>query len=100
MSYSSKLVPFDLLLIPTTEATFVDQVGELLLHHIFDFLDGFFQSGLTRTGYVKVQRGVLGRSQLDIPTSCKNILIAYRGRGHALVGIIAASGRDIFTSQL
>lgn len=62
MTYTSELISFDLFLIPTAEAAFIHEVGELLLHHILDFLDGLFQSNLAGTGHVEIQRRVLERS--------------------------------------
>lgn len=44
-----------------TESAFVNQVGKLLLHHLFDLLNGEFEAFLRRAGDVKIERRVLDR---------------------------------------
>jgi hypothetical protein len=61
-TYSAKLVALNrrtLLLVPTTEASLVDKLGQLLLHHLVDLGDGFIQTFLCRAGYMEIQRRVL-----------------------------------------
>jgi hypothetical protein len=43
----------------TTETAFVDQVGQFLLHHLFDLLHSLFEAFLGGAGDVEVKRRVL-----------------------------------------
>lgn len=58
-TYPAILVPLNLLLLSTAEASLVDELGELLLHHLFDLLDGLLEALLRGARHVKVQRRVL-----------------------------------------
>lgn len=62
VTYSTKLIPFHwrlLFLIPTAEATLVNELRELLFHQLFNLGDGFIQALLCRAGNMKIQRGIL-----------------------------------------
>jgi hypothetical protein len=45
--------------LPSSESTFVDKVGKLLLHELLDLLNGLLKTLLGGTRDVKVQRWVL-----------------------------------------
>lgn len=49
---SSKLISFYLLLVSASESSFVHEVREFLLHHLFDFGNGLLESSLGRARYV------------------------------------------------
>ena len=58
---TSQVIALDLglFLSRATEATFVDQIREFLLHHLFNFLDSCLQTFLRDAGNVEVKRRVL-----------------------------------------
>lgn len=58
-TYSTVLVPLNLLLLPAAEAALVNELGELLLHHLFDLGDGLLESLLRSARHMKIKRGVL-----------------------------------------
>ncbi len=61
-TYSAKLVALNrraLLLVPTTKASLVDKLGQLLLHHLIDLGDSFIQAFLCRASYMEIKRRVL-----------------------------------------
>jgi hypothetical protein len=41
-TYSTKFITFELFWFATPESAFVDQIGQFLLHKLFDFSNGFF----------------------------------------------------------
>src|SRR5690606_38155723 len=58
--YPSILIPFNWLgSLSSAEASFINQVWQVLLHEFFDFGNCFLQTFFCRTGNMQVQRGVL-----------------------------------------
>lgn len=61
-TYSTVLVPLDLLLLSAAETALVDELGELLLHHLFDLGNGLLEPFLRSARDMKVKRRVLDPS--------------------------------------
>lgn len=58
-AYSTVLVPLNLLLLSAAEASLVNELGELLLHHLFDLGNGLLESLFRSARHMKIKRGVL-----------------------------------------
>lgn len=58
-TYPSILVPLNLFLLSTAEASLVDELRELLLHHLLDLLDGDLEAVLRCARHMEVQGRVL-----------------------------------------
>jgi hypothetical protein len=77
-----------------TETAFVDQIGQFLLHHLFDLLYSQFEAFLGGAGDVEVKRWVLARMSL-CSIKIRIPIVTHRSGGHALIGIIVSSRGDI-----
>ena len=78
----SKFISLKLLRLSATEASLVHKIRELLVHQLFDFLDGLLETLFTGTGDVQVKRRVLSdqlatepegdmvRKNLPLPWPC------------------------------
>jgi hypothetical protein len=58
-AHSTKLISLNLLGFTATESTFINQVGEFLLHKFLDLLDGLFEAALARARNMKVEGRIL-----------------------------------------
>jgi len=67
-SYPSKLVPFDLFGLPPSEASLVDEIGQILLHKLIDLLNRLLESCFGCASNVQVQRRILGVLDFVLPT--------------------------------
>jgi hypothetical protein len=95
---TSQVIALDLglFLSRATEATFVDQIREFLLHHLFNFLDSCLQTFLRDTGNVEVKRRVL--EKMSACPLIEEVNPTHRSSRHALVGVVVSSGSNIFKS--
>jgi hypothetical protein len=57
--YSSKLVALKLGLALAAESTLINQIRQVLLHHVLDHLDCRIEALLGCAGYAEVQRRIL-----------------------------------------
>ncbi len=94
-AHPTKLVSLDLLLLSSAETSLVHKLWQLLLHHLIDLGHGLVQALLGRAGNVEVEGGVLVLGLVASQGSHSSKRQSYRGRCHALIGIVASSGRDI-----
>ena len=53
-SYTTKFVTLNLLWLPPTESTFIDQIRKLLLHEIVDQFDCLLKALLAHASYMEV----------------------------------------------
>lgn len=95
ISYSAKLISLNLFWLSSTEASLINKVGEFLLHKLLDLLYSQLETPLRRARNVEVKGWVLHSSARCF----QEVNETYSSRGHALVGVVAASGSDIFKSQ-
>jgi hypothetical protein len=82
-------------LLSAAEATLVNELGKLLLHHLFDLGDSLLESFLRSAGDMEVERGVLETSVSPISLPYAGACVSYCWGGHALVGVVVSSGGDI-----
>jgi hypothetical protein len=94
MTYAAVFISLDLLLVSTTEAPFINQLGKLLLHHLLDLGDGFLQAFLGRACHMQVKGRVLPPCVSSGKAIARGVE-TNRRRGHALVGIVVATSGDI-----
>jgi hypothetical protein len=53
-THATEFVSLDLFLVPSPEATLVDQLGKLLINEFLDLGDGLFQTFFGRARYVEI----------------------------------------------
>lgn len=88
-----------LLLAGLAETAFVDEIGQLLLHELFDLLNGFLEAIFGRARDVEVERRVLAKGQCR----AQHVLDSNNTHlrcGHALVGVVVAASCDIFIQSV
>lgn len=86
-TYPAKLISFELLWLPSAEASLVDKVGEFLLHEFFNLLNGFLKASLAGACDMEIQGWILhGISHIRRVEDLG--VVSYRSSSHAFVGII------------
>ena len=98
-THTPELIPLHLLLIPSSESSFVDKLRKLLLDEFSDFRDRSLEAGLARARNVQIQRWILHqcKSKSHLPN---DVLVETHCRGgHGLVWVIIPACRDILKSQ-
>lgn len=97
-TYSTVFITLNLILISAAKTAIIYQLREILLDEFLNLLDSLLQAFLASAGNVEVERGVLARSAMSIPSS-KRRQITYSSCCHVLVGVVIAPSGDILQSQ-
>jgi len=82
-------------LLATSKASFVDQVGEILLLQLFYLGNSLFETLFGGACNVEVKWGIL-EGAVSEQFEQRGALVTHGGSGQQLVGVVTSSSSDIF----